>query len=114
MPELLALSDMVVLPQRRTPVTSAQVPAKVFEAMAMAKPIVATSMSDLPEILNGCGILVEPEDVAELATAIEHLLEDEAMAMDLGQKARERCLRHYSWDAMEMILAQVLDPFVSD
>ena len=101
MPELLALSDMVVLPQRRTPVTSAQVPAKVFEAMAMAKPIVASCMSDLPEILDGCGLLVEPGDVVQLTAAIERLLDDEALAVELGKRARERCLLHYSWDAMD-------------
>jgi glycosyltransferase involved in cell wall biosynthesis len=112
MPELLALSDMVVLPQRYTPVTSAQVPAKVFEAMAMAKPIIATRMSDLPEVLDGCGILVEPEDVAQLTAAIERIIADEALAVELGERARERCLQYYSWDAMEAILARVLDEFL--
>jgi glycosyltransferase involved in cell wall biosynthesis len=111
MPELLALSDMVVLPQRRTPIAGAQVPAKVFEAMAMAKPIVATRMSDLPEILDGCGILVDPGDVAQLSAAIERLLHDDPLAMELGERARDRCLQHYSWDAMEAILAQVFDQF---
>jgi len=88
MPELLALSDMVVLPQRRTPIASAQVPAKVFEAMAMAKPIVATRMSDLPEILDNCGLLVEPGDIAQLAAAIERLLHDEPLGAELGRRAR--------------------------
>jgi glycosyltransferase involved in cell wall biosynthesis len=111
MPELLALSDLVVLPQRRTPVTSAQVPAKVFEAMAMAKPIIASRMSDLPEILAGCGLLVEPGDVARLTKAIERLLDDEALAVDLGERARARCLLHYSWDAMDAILAPVIGRF---
>ena len=112
MPELLALSDMVVLPQRRTPIASAQVPAKVFEAMAMAKPIIATRMSDLPEILDGCGLLVEPGDIGQLATAIARVIDDEPLAVELGERARERCLLHYGWDAMEAILAQVIGRFV--
>jgi glycosyltransferase involved in cell wall biosynthesis len=111
MPELLALSDLVVLPQRRTPITSAQVPAKVFEAMAMGKPIVATRMSDLPEILDGCGLLVEPSDVAQLAAAIEHLLDDSPLAVELGERARRKCVQHYSWDAMDIILSQLVGRF---
>lgn len=111
MPELLALSDMVVLPQRHTPVSSAQVPAKVFEAMAMAKPIVATRMSDLPEILDACGLLVEPGNAAQLAVAIERFLCDQPLAAELGERARHKCVQQYSWDAMEAILAQLLSRF---
>ncbi len=108
MPELLAMADLVALPQRRHPVAEAQIPAKVFEAMAMAKPVVATAVSDLPEILAGCGIIVEPENVSQLAAAIEIVLTDCQRGEEMGERARERHQQEYSWDAMEVILAQVL------
>jgi glycosyltransferase involved in cell wall biosynthesis len=111
MPELLALSDMVVLPQRRTPITAAQVPAKVFEAMAMGKPIVATRMSDLPQILDGCGMIVEPGNVPQLAEAIDLIVHDETLAVEMGKRAREKCVREYSWEAMEGVVEEVLRPF---
>ena len=69
MPVFLAAADVVVLPQRSTRVAQAQVPGKVFEAMAMACPIVATEVSDLPEILEGCGHVpcyTHPELFAEV------------------------------------------------
>ena len=108
MPLFLAAADMVALPQRECRETMAQIPGKVFEAMAMARPIVATAVSDLPEILDGCGVLVRPGADGELAGAVEMLLSDPARATALGRAARERCERLYSWDAMEAVLAERL------
>jgi len=104
MPEILAQADLVVLPQRDTLFTRAQIPGKVYEAMAMAKPIVATAVSDLPLILEGAGVVVPPGDAGALRQAVQGLLRDPARAEQLGRNARERCVRDYSWDAMERTL----------
>jgi glycosyltransferase involved in cell wall biosynthesis len=40
--------------------TVGQIPAKLFDAMAMAKPIVATDVNDFAGILDGCGLVVKP------------------------------------------------------
>lgn len=106
-PEFLSLSDLIVLPQRNTPYAQAQVPGKVFEAMAMAKPIIATAVSDLPEILEGCGWIVEPENPKQLAEAIQYVFDHPAEAEEMGWKAREKCIEKYSWDAMEKILLDI-------
>jgi glycosyltransferase involved in cell wall biosynthesis len=100
----LAMADLVVLPQRVTRETLAQIPGKVFEAMAMARPIVATAVSDLPEILDGCGVIVPPQAPDKLGAAIDRLLSRPEEARALGQEARRRCQEHYSWDAMERVL----------
>lgn len=112
LPEFLALSDVVVLPQRLSPATVGQVPAKLFDAMAMAKPIVATRVSDIPIILDGCGLIVEPGDTEALAGAIASVLDDQAGATEMGRRARGRCVREYSIEAMERPLRQVFDRFV--
>ena len=109
MPLFLTIADVVVLPQRVARGTTAQVPGKVFEAMAMARPIVATAVSDLPEILDGCGVIVPPDSVDKLAEAIDRLLRRPDDARTLGQEARRRCQEHYSWDAMERVLEGRLD-----
>jgi glycosyltransferase involved in cell wall biosynthesis len=108
MPRLLAAADLVCLPQRDDPYARAQIPAKVFEAMAMQKAIIATSMSDLPEILAGCGVIVPPGDVSALAAALAGLASDPDRCARLGAEARERCVRFYSWDAMEEPLDSVI------
>jgi len=111
MPEYLAAADAVVLPQRRSRHAEAQVPGKVFEAMAMGKPVIASRISDLPEILEGCGVLVEPNEAGELAAAVERLSGDPDEAGELGARARARCVERYSFDAMDEILQGVLAPF---
>jgi glycosyltransferase involved in cell wall biosynthesis len=97
----LAASDIVVIPQRKGFETIGQVPAKLFDAMAMAKPTITTKVSDLPEILGDCGWLVEPGQPDELAKAIRYVLNHPDEAMKKGQKARERCKAMYSYNAME-------------
>jgi glycosyltransferase involved in cell wall biosynthesis len=108
MPMFLAAADVVALPQRLTRTMAAQVPGKIFEAMAMAKPILATAVSDLPEILDGCGVVVPPGSVDQLAAGLEWILKNPVQATDLGRKARQRCEDRYSWNAMECVLTSVL------
>jgi glycosyltransferase involved in cell wall biosynthesis len=108
MPMFLAAADIVALPQRLNRTSMAQVPGKVFEAMAMARPILATAVSDLPQILEGAARLVEPGSVDALAAGLVDLLERRDLAEELGTAARARCMERYSWDAMEQILSERL------
>ena len=110
-PEILAMVDVVAIPQRKTLATVGQVPAKVFDAMAMAKPIIATNVSDLHEILNGCGWIVEPEDPGNLAETIKYILDNPEEAKKMGQKARQKCIEKYSWDAMEKVLVKMFEKY---
>jgi glycosyltransferase involved in cell wall biosynthesis len=112
MPRLLSRANLVVLPQRDVPVTQAQVPGKIFEAMAMAKPIIATEVSDIPEILDNCGWLVEPESPEALAETIRYVMEHPEEAAAMGERARQRCIEKYSWDAMERILFPLFEKFL--
>lgn len=98
LPALLAAADVVAIPQLDTPAASHQMPMKVYDAMAMARPIVATTVSDLPQVLDGCARLVPPGDAGALAKEIRYLLEHPAEAGKLGVLARQRCVEHYSLD----------------
>jgi len=110
-PEFLAMADVVVIPQRKNFSTMGQMPAKVFDAMAMAKPIIASNISDLPEILDGCGWIVEPENPEQLAEKIQYVLNNPEEAETLGNRARQKCIGKYSWDAMAEILLKVFEKY---
>jgi glycosyltransferase involved in cell wall biosynthesis len=110
MPELLAASDCVALPQLPTHYAQAQVPGKVFEAMAMARPVAASRISDLPEIVEGCGLTFEPGDVRGLAGVLGQLMKDADLYAALSAGAREKAVRLYSWDAMERVLFGFFSP----
>jgi len=110
MPSYLAASDIVVLPQRNTTFAMAQVPAKVFEAMAMGKPIISTNVSDLSEILAGCGIVIDPiKDTTELENQIKLLINDTSVSKSLGVCARRKCIAEYSWERMGEKLCPIFD-----
>jgi glycosyltransferase involved in cell wall biosynthesis len=112
-PRYLVAADVVAVPQRATTDTVGQVPAKLFDAMALGRPIVSTSVSMIPEILEGCGIVVEPGDVSALAGAIKHLLDNADEAATLGRRARERCEARYSFRVARSILFPLLDQLKS-
>jgi glycosyltransferase involved in cell wall biosynthesis len=110
-PILLNIADIVVLPQRTSFAAMGQVPAKIFTAMAMAKPIIATSVSDIPEILSGCGWVVEPRNSEQIAKAIRHVLNNPEEATKIGWKARQKCINHYSYDTLEKDLHTIFKKY---
>ncbi len=109
LPLHLAAADVVVIPQRKTSDTVGQMPAKIFDAMAMAKPIVSTRVSDIPEVLGDTGYLVEPGNVQQLAEAIEHVFNHPEEARIKGKKARERCIARYDIKVMEKQLLELVE-----
>jgi glycosyltransferase involved in cell wall biosynthesis len=108
-PCYLVAADVVAVPQRATTDTVGQVPAKLFDAMALGRPIVSTSVSMIPEILEGCGVVVEPGDVPALAAAIKGLLEQPDHAAALGRRARERCEARYSFRVARATLFPLIE-----
>jgi glycosyltransferase involved in cell wall biosynthesis len=60
------------------------------EAAACGTPVIATKESPLPEILEGGGIFVTPNDHTALVAAMRRLIEDPATRQAMGRKARER------------------------
>ena len=110
-PEFLSMADVVAIPQEKGHSTLGQIPAKIFDAMSMAKPIVATNVSDISHILEGCGWIVEPGNVELLAEAIQYFLDHPQEADETGRLARQRCIQYYSWDSMENCLLELFNKF---
>ena len=109
MPEIVAAAHVLVLAQRDTPITRAQVPMKLTDGMAMAKPILATKVGDIPEILGDTGYLVEPEQPDQIRERLEWIINHQQEANLKGCEARRRCVEHYSLEAVGPILSPVLE-----
>jgi glycosyltransferase involved in cell wall biosynthesis len=107
-PALYAAADVVAIPQLDEEAARHQMPLKAVDAMAMGRPVVASAVSDLPEVLDGCGRVVPPGDAGALAAAIGDLLEDTAQADELGAGARARCVGHYSFERIGAQLAAIV------
>lgn len=109
MPLYLGLGDVLIVPLADTLLARSQMPCKVFEAMAMGKPIVASAVSDLPEVLDGCGHLVEPGRPEAVAQALETIFGDQPRAQAMGERARARCVGKYGAESSRKALLALLD-----
>ena len=73
---------------------------KILEAMAMAKPIVSTSLGAKGINATYREDIVIEDEPGEFANSIVRLLKDEVLRQRLGSSARKLVEREYSWDAM--------------
>lgn len=108
-PEWIAAADIFAIPQRDTFSTRGQLPAKLFDAMAMGKAIIATDVSDIANILHDCGVVVDPNSPAELAEAIRKLAREPNLIREIGLNARQKCIEYYSYDAVAPKLSRVVE-----
>ncbi len=74
-------------------------PTKLFEYMAMARPIVASRLGQIADVIEDGenGLLVEPRNAGELARAIERLAADEQLRRRLGAAARQTVIERHTW-----------------
>jgi glycosyltransferase involved in cell wall biosynthesis len=87
MPQVIAASDLVITPFLNT-VGVVDYPTSMLEAMAVGKPVIATRVGGIPEIIEHkeSGILVEPNNVDELVSAIIYMLENKEEAKNMGKE----------------------------
>jgi glycosyltransferase involved in cell wall biosynthesis len=105
MADVLGGADLVVLASR-----SEGLPFTLLEALALGKPVVATRVGGVPEVLDEgrCGRLVPPNDAAALATAIASVL-DAPDAAAMAARGRARVESAYTLDAMVRGLERVYE-----
>ena len=109
MPEIVAAAHIIVVPQRNHPAAEAQFPLKLTDGMAMAKPVLATRVGDIPQIVGDTGFLVEPNSPEQIARQIQEIFEHLEAANVRGKMARERCIKYYSIETMAAQLSEVIN-----
>jgi glycosyltransferase involved in cell wall biosynthesis len=74
-------------------------PTKLFEYMAMERPIVASALDQIGEVLadGRTAIMVKPGDAAELAQGLRKAVEDRDLGRRLARAARTEALEKYTW-----------------
>lgn len=70
-------------------------PFAVLESMACGRPVVATDVGGIREVLDGLGVLVPPRNPEALADGIVSLLTDESLRRNLAEKARAEVVAKY-------------------
>ena len=86
-------------------------PLKVYEYMAAQLPVVASAIGQITEIIQDGvnGLLCPPGDPNALASALERLVEDDRLRVDLGLAARASMSRHHTWDATVQRIFEIAD-----
>jgi glycosyltransferase involved in cell wall biosynthesis len=85
-------------------------PTKIFEYMALGKPIVASRLGQLEKMLEDgvTACLVTPGDADELATAVKQILASPDRGGALGEAARREVARHHTWDQRAHLILERL------
>jgi glycosyltransferase involved in cell wall biosynthesis len=109
----LAAADLVVLAHDKSPGSRGQMPTKLYDALAMERPVVVTDVSDMADVAEGCGLVVPPGDMAALAAAIARLADDPVLRRTLGAAGRSKCISSYSDEAVRPTLVKVVEAAVA-
>jgi len=81
-----------------------------LEAMARGKPVIGGAHGGAPEVIDDAktGYLVQHGDVPQLATSIETLLADPALAREMGARGRDRVNRDFKFSVFAKSLKKIL------
>ncbi len=111
-PAFLAASDIFVSPHVPNADGSRFFgsPTKLYEYMAMQRPIVASRLEQIAEALQDeqTALLVKPGDAEELAEALRRLIRDPELGHRLAAKARQIALRDYTWDRHVRVMVEAM------
>ena len=108
--QIMAALDVFVLPS-----INEAFGLVLLEAMAFKKPIIASNVGGIPEIVKHgiTGLLVPPGDPESLAKAIIEITQHPKEAVKMGERGRERVERYFSLDAYVQKIEKVYEEILS-
>lgn len=95
-PQYIASAEVCVAPFEDNLVTRCKSPLKIAEYLASGKPIVASNVGEIKDMVGGVGILVEAGKAQPLARGIINLLFDKGLRDELSAKARQKAQDIYN------------------
>lgn len=105
--KLISSAYCCVIPSRRE-----GTPVALFEYMALGKPVVATQVGGITDVLPNKELIAPPNDPDALASKIKTLLKNEAFAMKVGMQNRESA-RQYTWSRIATKILVVFETILS-
>ena len=104
-----SIVDIAPFPRLPLPVTEMVSPLKPFEAMAMEKAVLASSVDALVEIVdhNHTGLIFEKGSKSDLASKLVDLIDDRMLRKKLGERARIWVCENRDWSSISGTLADI-------
>jgi glycosyltransferase involved in cell wall biosynthesis len=114
MPEIWALTGASLVLLKRSDTFKTVIPSKIFESMAMKRPIVLGVEGESRDLVGSAdaGLFVEPENAAQLAEAVVRLADDPALCRRLGENGRAFVEQHFDRRVLAERYAAVLGALV--
>lgn len=105
-----ALADLCLVPLRDIPLFSTFIPSKMFEMLAMSKPVLASVRGEAADILrrSGGAAIVEPEDAKAIAQVVLDLHNKPEKLTEMGRRGRSFVIDHYSRRALAQNYARLM------
>lgn len=113
--EFYALADVCFVPLRDVDLFSTFIPSKMFEILAMEKPIIASLKGEAETILRNSrgAIVTPPEDSRAIVNAILELYENPTKRKKMGQEGREYIIQKYSRNSTAAQYISILREFLN-
>ena len=73
-------------------------PNVILEAMSHSMAVVATSVGAIPELINNCGLLIEPKNAEDIIKAVQFLIDNPKICDEYGKKAKNKIANEFSAD----------------
>ena len=110
-PGVLSGSDCLLIHLKKTDLFQTVIPSKMFEAMAMNRPLIMGVQGESAEIVSRSrsGILIEPENDAELVEALIKLTTSEQSYVSYSSGGRKFVSEHYSRDVLAESMLRILE-----
>jgi len=98
MPAYLSLANVCLAHLRRGEIWKMTIPSKIYEYMAMGKPIIIGVDGEAKRLIESanCGVYVQPEDPERLSKAILKLYKDKQLCFEYGKRGRSYVRKNYS------------------
>jgi glycosyltransferase involved in cell wall biosynthesis len=89
-------------------------PTKLFEYMGLGMPLIASNYPTYRAVVEGtsCGLCVDPDAPAEIADAIEWIMDHPTQAAEMGRRGREAVIREFNWERESRKLLRLYEQLI--
>jgi len=95
---IISACDSYIVPLKKNELFMSAIPSKLFEPLAMGKPILLGVDGEARQLFierGNCGLFFEPENAAELTQCINVLVNNKSLAKEMGEKGRQFVTEHF-------------------
>ncbi len=114
LPDFYNMSDLVLVTLRKLPLFHHVIPSKIFEIMAMARPILITVDGEARAIIEeaGSGVFCEPENPQALRDAIVSIHDEQFRITTFGKMGRSYVEKYFNRDSLAEKYLDILKKLV--